>query len=219
MNSEEIPMTALERMGEKLFRLRDYTPIPVGIVALAVAVPSPASLVAGGVVALVGEAVRAYGVAFIGSISRTRSYSNGQLVSSGPFAVLRNPLYFGNLLLSLGLSLMAGVWWVPLLVALFFYAQYIPIVAWEEMKLRRIFGQEYTKYCAVVPNRWFPKARAFFQYDWCVRPDSWGPALRSEKRTLTAILCVVVLMLGLFLWNRASGGAALPLAKSLLLGK
>jgi protein-S-isoprenylcysteine O-methyltransferase Ste14 len=219
MNSVEMPMTTLQKLGEKFFRARDYSPIPVGIVAILYANPTVFSLCLGGVIALLGEIVRTYGVAFIGTISRTRSYSNGQLVTSGPFSVLRNPLYFGNLLLSLGFSAMAGVWWIPVLVAAFFYAQYIPIVAWEEMKLTRIFGQEYTNYCVAVPNRWFPKWKAFVRYDWCVKPESWGPALRSEKRTLTAIFVVLVLMLGLFFWNEQVGQTALPLANFFSFGK
>lgn len=219
MNSDNFTMNGMQKLGEKLFRARDYSPIPVGIVALLYATPSIASLVLGFVISLLGELVRAYGVAFIGTISRTRSYSNGQLVTSGPFSVLRNPLYFGNLLLSLGLAVMAGVWWIPLLVVVFFYAQYIPIVAWEEMKLTRIFGQEYTQYCAKVPYRWFPKFSAFVQYDWCVRPESWGPAMRSEKRTLTAIAFVLVLMLGLFFWNESSDHQVLPLANFFPFGK
>lgn len=219
MNSDSTSITTLQKLGEKLFRLRDYTPIPIGIVALLYANPSEFSLIFGVLVAFVGEIIRAYGVAFIGTISRTRSYSNGQLVSSGPFSVLRNPLYLGNLGLSLGISIMAGVWWIPLLVIAFFYAQYIPIVAWEEMKLTRIFGQEYTKYCVEVPNRWFPKISVFYRYDWCVRPDSWGPAIKSEKRTLTAIAFAVALMVALFVWNRASEFQALPLANFLSFGK
>jgi len=219
MNSESNGMTKLQKLGEILFRLRDYTPIPVGVAAILYANPTACSLAFGAIVSLIGEVIRAYGVAFIGTISRTRSYSNGQLVSSGPFSVLRNPLYLGNLGLSLGISIMAGVWWIPLLVVAFFYAQYIPIVAWEEMKLARIFGQEYTKYCAEVPNRWFPKLSAFYRYGWCVKPDSWGPAIKSEKRTLTAIAFAVALMLGLFMWNRATEFQALPLANFLSIGK
>jgi protein-S-isoprenylcysteine O-methyltransferase Ste14 len=219
MSSEELKMTSLQKMGEVFFRARDYSPIPVGVIALLFANPSVESLVLGGLVSLGGELARIYGVAFIGTISRTRSYSNGQLVTSGPFSVLRNPLYFGNLLLSLGFAIMSGVWWIPLMVVVFFYGQYIPIVAWEEMKLRRIFGQDYTKYCASVPNRWFPKLRAFVQYDWCVKPESWQPALRSEKRTLTAIAFVLALMLTLFFWNASTGNQVLPLANFLPFGK
>ncbi len=219
MNSEQMSMSTLQKMGENFFRARDYSPIPVGIVAILYANPTVCSLVVGGIISLLGEVARTYGVAFIGTISRTRSYSNGQLVTSGPFSVLRNPLYFGNLLLTLGFAVMSGVWWIPLLVVAFFYGQYIPIVAWEEMKLTRIFGQEYTKYCAEVPNRWFPKLRAFVQYDWCVRPESWSPALRSEKRTLTAIAVVLVLMLGMFFWNQSSSNQVLPLANFLPFGK
>lgn len=209
-------MTALEKSGELLFRLRDYTPIPIIILAVLFAMPNEDSLLVGLIVALFGEFVRTYGVAFIGTISRTRSYSNGQLVQEGPFALLRNPLYFGNLVLTLGLSIMPNVIWLPILVVVLFYAQYIPIVAWEEMKLRRIFGEAYLEYCRKVPRRWFPPVSALFRWNWYERPSTWKPALKSEKRTLTSLVTFVIVMAALYYVNETRGGELLPLVQRFL---
>lgn len=209
-------LTAVQRLGETLFRYRDYTPIPIVILSLLFAEPSIISLVGGLLVALFGEAVRTYGVAFIGTISRTRSYSNGSLVQDGPFSLLRNPLYLGNLILSVGLALMSGVAWLPLLVIVFFYAQYIPIVAWEEMKLSRIFGQAYSDYCTKVPNRWFPRLSTFASGSWYLAPDTWAPALKSEKRTLTSVLSYMTLMAVLYAFHVSQNESLLPLVKKLL---
>lgn len=210
-------MTRLERMGELLFKLRDYTPIPIVILALLFARPSLASLAGGLLVALLGEAARTYGVAFIGSISRTRSYSNGELVREGPFALLRNPLYFGNLVLSLGLAIMSGVIWLPFVVIVFFYGQYIPIVAWEERKLKNIFGDAYARYQTEVPNRWFPSLRVLLKGGWYRAPDTWAPALKSEKRTLTAVFAYVILMAVLFGIDASRQGTFLPLIENIIL--
>jgi protein-S-isoprenylcysteine O-methyltransferase Ste14 len=207
----ENTMSPLQKTGEWLFRLRDYTPIPIVILAILFAQPSPLSLILGLAVALIGEVARAYGVAFIGSISRTRSYSNGELVKEGPFSLLRNPLYFGNLLLSVGLSLMAGLWWLPLVVVIIFYGQYIPIVAWEEMKLTRIFGERYEAYKRDVPNRWFPAMDRLLSMKWSRVTVSWGPAWKSEKRTLTSVVAFGLLMAALFIYNSSKGGQLLPL--------
>lgn len=209
-------MTPLEKLGGILFKFRDYTPIPIVIAALLFADPTVLSLTLGFLVALFGEIARTYGVAFIGTISRTRSAtSNGQLVQEGPFSLLRNPLYFGNLILSLGLSIMPGIAILPWAVVLIFYVQYIPIVLWEEQKLRGIFGQSYIDYCQKVPNRWFPSLAGLFKGGWFVQPDSWAPALKSEKRTLTSFLAFVAVMLGLMLWQQNSEGQALPLVRYL----
>jgi protein-S-isoprenylcysteine O-methyltransferase Ste14 len=208
---EDLKMTPLQKSGEILFRLRDYTPIPIVLLALAYANPTPVSLAAGLAVALFGEVARAYGVAFIGTISRTRSYSNGELVKSGPFSLLRNPLYFGNLVLSLGLSLMAGVWWLPLVVLAIFYGQYIPIVAWEEMKLTRIFGEKYKAYQQEVPNRWFPDFSRLAKGQWAQDPVVWGPAWKSEKRTLTSIIAFSLVMIVFAVLQHQKEDTLLPL--------
>lgn len=208
-------MSTFEKLGEVLFRLRDYTPIPLVLLALLFAKPTVESLVAGFLLALLGEFVRTYGVAFIGTISRTRSYSNGQLVKEGPFGLLRNPLYFGNLLLSLGLSIMPGVWWLPFVSFVVFYAQYIPIVAWEEMKLTRIFGEAYANYQREVPNRWFPSPAKLMRSGWFVQPDTWKPALRSEKRTLTSFFSFTVAMLLIFYFVHISPTPYFPLVSFL----
>ena len=197
-DSGDLVLTPLQKSGEVLFKLRDYTPIPLVILAILLAQPTVLSIGMGLCVAFTGEISRAYGVAFIGSISRTRSYSNGELVKDGPFSLLRNPLYFGNLLLSLGLSLMAGVWWLPVLVVVVFYAQYIPIVAWEEKKLLRIFGERYVSYQREVPNRWFPALSRLLAFDWTRSPVLWAPAWKSEKRTLTSVFAFTFVMVGLF---------------------
>ncbi|MCA2958990.1 MAG: isoprenylcysteine carboxylmethyltransferase family protein [Silvanigrellales bacterium] len=213
---DALKLSPLQKAGEVLFRLRDYTPIPIILLALLYAKPTLASIVGGLLVALFGECARAYGVAFIGSISRTRSYSNGELVKEGPFALLRNPLYFGNLVLSVGLSVMAGVVWLPAVVVILFYAQYIPIVAWEEMKLTRIFGERYDAYKREVPNRWFPRLAGFLAFEWARTPVVWGPAWKSEKRTLTSVIAFTVVMIALFLFDARSEGALLPLVKNVL---
>lgn len=204
-------MKTIELVGEKFFKLRDYTPIPIIILAIIFAEPTVASYVAGLLIALFGEFTRIYGVAFIGTISRTRSYSNGELIQAGPFSALRNPLYFGNLVLIFGLSIMPGIFWLPYLVVGLFYIQYIPIVAWEEMKLRNIFGESYVRYCEKVPNRWFPRAKKMFSGECFVKPDSWKPALKSEKRTFTSFVVYIIVMAVLLCYQLDTGN--LPFVK------
>jgi len=208
-------LSRIEKAGEILFRLRDYTPIPIIILAVLFATPTWLSLSVGALVAIAGELLRTYGVAYIGTISRTRSYSNGQLVQDGPFALLRNPLYFGNLVLSVGLSLMCNVGWLPPLVIAVFYAQYIPVVAWEEKKLTNIFGDSYQKYCETVPNRWFPSLGRIKATSLYTAPQTWAPAFKSEKRTLTSVITYFVIMAVLF-WVSDFGQSEVSLISRIL---
>ena len=187
MNQNVAPkLSACERCGEVLFKWRDYTPIPLILVALIFAKPTVLSLLGGFFVSLVGELFRLYSVAYIGTISRTRSYSNGKLIQSGPFSGLRNPLYLGNLIICVGIGLSTLNPLVLGLIVALFYAQYIPIVAWEERKLTNIFGPEYLAYQALVPQRWFPSLRCLVSAKFWQKPEDWAPAWKSEKRTLLA---------------------------------
>ncbi|GHV55264.1 hypothetical protein FACS1894216_17130 [Synergistales bacterium] len=69
---------------------------------------------------------------------------------------MRNPLYLGNGLMCLALSLMAGWQWA-LLTAVFFYVIYIlVIIPSEEVFLLEKFSGEYAAYMndtpAIIPN-------------------------------------------------------------------
>jgi protein-S-isoprenylcysteine O-methyltransferase Ste14 len=134
------------------------------------------------VLVALGEAVRLAAVGHIGVRSRTRSVEVGPLVDTGPYARTRNPLYLGNLLIWAGVGVVtwpSAVVAVPILVA-----YYAAIVAWEERNLAERLGKPYADYTRRVP-RWLPLGSA--------RPGAWDArrALRSERSTLLAIVCVL----------------------------
>jgi protein-S-isoprenylcysteine O-methyltransferase Ste14 len=194
-----LKLNRTEEVGAFLFRFRDFTPVPLVLTSVLFARPQFVGFVIGAILALLGQWFRAYGVAFIGSVSRTRGYSNGEIVDSGPFSMLRNPLYLANFILSLGLSVMTGLYWMPLLVVIAFFVQYIPIVAWEEKKLFFLFGQRYLKYQQDVPNRWIPSLPKIKALLSAKQNINWKMAIASEKRTLTAVVCYFVTMIALFI--------------------
>ena len=179
-------------LGERLFRLRDYTPIPLIILLLIYAQPTVASTVLGLLAVILGEFIRIYSVGFIGKVSRTRSDSLGQqLVTEGPFALVRNPLYVGNFFITLGFSLFSGVAWLLLLVLSLFAFQYWYIVQYEEQLLTTHFGAKYQAYMNRVPA-WLPKRMPSIQDFDC--PQEIKLALQSEKRTLTTIVSLLFLL-------------------------
>ena len=81
------------------------------------------------------------------------SPENKKLVVRGPFALTRNPMYLGLVLVSLGIAFCAGS--LPLLavpVLMFATANWVHI-PFEEEKMRRQFGAAYDDYTRRVP-RW-----------------------------------------------------------------
>jgi protein-S-isoprenylcysteine O-methyltransferase Ste14 len=77
------------------------------------------------------------------------------LVTSGPYAVSRNPMYVGWNLLQLGIGLAGGSGWVVAMVPVVGAALHRDVVR-EERRLAEKFGDEYERYAAKV-GRYVPK--------------------------------------------------------------
>ena len=171
-------------------------PLPLAVAILAT--PStqtravPATILAGIALTLAGELVRLWGVSHIGVISRTRSDRLGPLVDTGPFAMVRNPLYLGNIALWAGFALTAGLPWLAPMIVIMLGAVYHAIVRWEEGLLETRLGDAYRKYMARVP-RWLPRHFRFQISDFRF-PFSWRDTLFSERGTLLAIAAGYLLL-------------------------
>jgi len=75
------------------------------------------------------------------------------LVTHGPFARSRNPIYVSDWFVYLGVTLLLGTAW-PLLVApLVWLVMRYGVIAHEEAHLLAKFGDEYREYCSRV-KRW-----------------------------------------------------------------
>ena len=146
------------RLGGWLFRHRTSLPGPVALAIVMLPGSESASpfLVGAGVaITVVGELIRLWGVHHIGAISRTRSERLGPLVASGPFALVRNPLYVGNILLWVGFAIAARMLWLAPIILVLLALEYHAIVRWEETLLESRLGEAYREYAARVP-RWIP---------------------------------------------------------------
>jgi protein-S-isoprenylcysteine O-methyltransferase Ste14 len=81
-----------------------------------------------------------------------------RLVSSGPYRVMRNPMYLGAALALIGAA--AYYESLPILgyATLFGLLAHVFVVVYEEPTLRRLFGDEYVDYCRRV-RRWAPRLK------------------------------------------------------------
>ena len=180
------------RVGHVLFRLRSLTPIPFILVLIFLSRLAPFPLVFGSLLIALGEWLRIWAVGYAGGSTRTRTLGAARdLVTTGPYAHVRNPLYLGNFVLCIGVCVFANVYWMIAALVIGFLIQYTPIILSEETYLLKLCGDRYRAYCATVP-RLMPHLRAYAsssEHDYSLRR-----ALKSEKRTLTAILCVLILI-------------------------
>ena len=187
----------LVALGERIFRNRSWTPVPF-LLLLVFCTFKEASRdvvtwVPGLLLLALGEGLRLWSVAVIGKKSRTRGSGVEQLVASGPYAYVRNPLYLGNFFLTMGAVCISELLWALPIVFVLFVAQYGPIVLWEESILLTRFGADYAAYCRRVP-RWLPRWRPWGP----ATPRSayhWLASLWSERSTFAALAGLLLLML------------------------
>ena len=73
-----------------------------------------------------------------------------ELVTGGPYALSRNPLYFGEGIASIGVMLpVFGIWQAALLVV--FMTSQVLRIHWEQRILEKVFGEAYRRYRERVP--------------------------------------------------------------------
>lgn len=181
--------------GRWVFRNRSWLPVPLVLILL-VAGPSGTGSrglqLAGGVSIVLGQSLRLWAVRHIGVISRTRTTRLGPLITTGPYAWSRNPLYVANWLLWTGFVLAAQVLWMLPVAWAVFALQYRAIVKWEEQLLRERYPDAYDEYAARV-RRWWPSRADRTAMP--VRIHPWQDVLFSERGTLAAIVVLATLLL------------------------
>jgi protein-S-isoprenylcysteine O-methyltransferase Ste14 len=118
--------------------------VPLGFilagVVLALASPTPASLLIGGAVACVGEGIRVWAA---GHLEKGR-----EVTSSGPYRFTRHPLYVGSSIMGIGLALAARSALAAGVVATYLAVTLTAAILREEAFLRREFGGHYDAYVA-----------------------------------------------------------------------
>ena len=132
-----------EKLSETLYRWRVRAGTLSLIVILAFASPSARSLVAGGLVALAGLAVRAWAA---GHLRKEK-----ELTVSGPYQYTRNPLYLGNLIIGAGVGIAARSLPVAGILVVYFLLFYPVIIMKEKDRMSRLFPDAYRTYRAFVP--------------------------------------------------------------------
>ena len=182
--------------GGWLFRQRSWLPVPIALVLLLVRwgmTRHPALPIAGLLLVAAGEGLRWWAVGQIGVISRTRTTRLGPLITSGPFALCRNPLYVGNLLLWAGFTVWSGLLWMLPITLGVFLLYYRSIIDWEEALLTERFGEAYTRYVDDTP-RWWPRLDRLPAALAASAMHPWREVAFSERGTLAAIGVGAVLL-------------------------
>ncbi len=130
---------------------------------------------AGGAIAVMGQALRVWAA---GHIEKGR-----EVTRSGPYRLMRHPLYVGSAILGLGFAVAAASIGTALLVVAYFLVTYVAAVRTEEATLDARFSGEYTAYRegrAAEVGRRFSAQRAF--------------GMNREYRSVAGLVCVFALL-------------------------
>jgi protein-S-isoprenylcysteine O-methyltransferase Ste14 len=155
------------------------------------AAPAAVSVAIGAVLVAVGLAVRLYASGFIAK--------NKELATDGPYALVRHPLYTGNIIALLGFAISNGGWWAVPLVLVFFWFYYPPAIQYEDRKLQALFGAAWERWAAEVPALWpsFRNLRRVHGGHWSIRKSF---AKNGEILiALYAVVCIVLIAHGALL--------------------
>lgn len=125
----------------------------IGLLLVAVcaqfARPDPGTVAPGLALAVAGQLFRIYAAGFI--------HKNKQLAKTGPYALVRHPLYLGNFLILIGFTLASANVYVTAVVIVFFLVWYPAAIAYEDSKLEKIFEDEWREWSkhirAIIPGR------------------------------------------------------------------
>ena len=182
-------LQSFEQQGNILFKYRGQLPIFFFLLAIPFSYLTNYSfysdkqqnifIILGIFLSILGFLFRFYTIATTpkGTSGRnTKKQIANTLNSSGIYSILRHPLYFGNYLIWLGISLTTFNLYFVIIVSLLFWVYYERIMFAEEQFLKRKFGKDYINWSNSVPA-FFP---AFLKYKESTIPFSIISILRRE---------------------------------------
>jgi protein-S-isoprenylcysteine O-methyltransferase Ste14 len=154
----------LERVGNWFFRWRSYLPLLL-LVLFLLALKDFTYLTSQNTVnrlwelfclaiASLGLGIRIMTVGYVprGTSGRnTRKQVAEVLNTTGMYSVVRHPLYVGNFIMWLGISLFFHLWWFTLLITLLFWVYYEKIMYAEEEFLKQKFGEQFLAWAEKTP--------------------------------------------------------------------
>ena len=143
------------------------------------------------------------------SVVYAAQVKTASLVADGPYRLVRNPLYFANVLMSIALgSMMSRVGFAVAVFAMLVFCY--RLILREEAELQASQGQSYSDYCKAVPRLWpslWPRvASAGRQARWSegFKAESWywgfAAALIAFAATLSLKLFFAILAASLALF-------------------
>jgi protein-S-isoprenylcysteine O-methyltransferase Ste14 len=117
-------------------------------------------------------------------------YKSDVLITTGPYSICRNPLYFFSLLGGVGLGLSTETVTIALIITAAFLLLYPFVIRSEEKGLRKMHGHDYDEYVAHTPRFW-PSLKQFRE------PEEYTVRTRVFRRRVSDSMCFIWIVGGL----------------------
>lgn len=177
-------------------RYNEFSRQAIGILLIAVysvwAAPRPGLFWYGAVIAVIGILFRLWASGFV--------MKNKELATTGPYSLVRHPLYTGNIIMLAGYCLANGQVWPWLVGAFFLWFWYPPAISYEDKKLEGIFGDAWREWSANIPAL-IPRSLAPKSGD----GSSWSFA-KSLRQNWEPVIVAYSLFWLWWLWRQLPSG-------------
>jgi len=140
MSSEQ---TFAQKMHKLLLRARIPASILMGLAIIVFAQPTLSSWLIGLTVIVIGESLRIWASGHI--------HKSAQVTCTGPYAMVRHPLYLGHFLIAAGFCITGDSFIAFIIVSISFFIIYVPTWKNEERNLTELFGSTYSDFMANTP--------------------------------------------------------------------
>ncbi|MEQ8762374.1 MAG: isoprenylcysteine carboxylmethyltransferase family protein [Planctomycetota bacterium] len=167
-------------------RLFRYRSVAIALVVTPVVFLSPFihwawSPALGIAVLALGILGRLFSIRQLGKRARVHRVKTAELVVTGPFAYVRNPIYISNAAVAVGAGLIGGAVIYSAILAVLMISLYDAVVRREEPFLRQAFGEAYDRYRSEV-SRWWPRlSKPPITRESELVPFPWAEVFRREK--------------------------------------
>jgi protein-S-isoprenylcysteine O-methyltransferase Ste14 len=173
--------------GSFFVRWRVRFGYPLAVVVLGLARPTPASILYGALIGLVGLLLRALAAGHL--------HKHEVLTVAGPYAYTRNPLYLGSSILAIGAAVATRSWICVAVLSAYFILFYSIVMRREEAELRQHHGGAFDEYARAVPL-FFPRLTAARL---SAEPRSFSFAQYKKNREYQAAIGILLLLAVLLL--------------------
>jgi protein-S-isoprenylcysteine O-methyltransferase Ste14 len=115
------------------------------------------------------------------ALSYISGHKTRDLITEGPYSIMRNPLYFFSLCGALGICILFRSVLVSGSILLAFAVYYPLVIKAEEENLAQVHGESFNQYCSVVPS-FIPKITLFHE------PKEYPVNARLFRRTFFSVM-------------------------------